>query len=390
MNITFLIGNGFDIGVGLKTKFSDYFPIYCKDSEPEKKTSLRGLASVIDTNREEWAYYEKELGNYTVHFDTDTQQELIAQAKDFQNCFIEYLKTQEALVQYHDERLILDTMTNALVNYYLHGNLLAESEDRLVAKYNARASENHVYNFVTFNYTSVLQKCLNLFDDRVVQRRKNNAYVDKIGEVVHVHGKTNQFPITGVDGVDQIANENLRGNKQFVDYFVKPEINNRIRMSFDNKATRLIQNSDVICIYGMALGETDRKWWNMIVRWLAGNDARQLIVFDYDDKFTQANPFDLLEKEDTLYAKLSKFSNGNVNIDRLRKQIHMAIHKNIFEMPLAKQPEDGSSEGQKNVHSSVGRVDPNMIYYGNVPPEESGLLHKKGQLYYQRVSVPEK
>lgn len=38
MNITFLIGNGFDLNVGLKTKFSDYLVEYTKD---EKKDTDR-------------------------------------------------------------------------------------------------------------------------------------------------------------------------------------------------------------------------------------------------------------------------------------------------------------------------------------------------------------
>ena len=28
MNITFLIGNGFDIGLGMLSRFTDYFPVY--------------------------------------------------------------------------------------------------------------------------------------------------------------------------------------------------------------------------------------------------------------------------------------------------------------------------------------------------------------------------
>ena len=29
MNVTFLIGNGFDLGIGLKTAYSDFYDIYC-------------------------------------------------------------------------------------------------------------------------------------------------------------------------------------------------------------------------------------------------------------------------------------------------------------------------------------------------------------------------
>lgn len=29
MNVTFLIGNGFDLGIGLKTAYADFYGIYC-------------------------------------------------------------------------------------------------------------------------------------------------------------------------------------------------------------------------------------------------------------------------------------------------------------------------------------------------------------------------
>lgn len=62
MNITFLIGNGFDVGMGLKSKFSDYFPIYIEESK-EKDNSIKALADDIEINRAEWSYFEKKLVN---------------------------------------------------------------------------------------------------------------------------------------------------------------------------------------------------------------------------------------------------------------------------------------------------------------------------------------
>jgi len=46
-------------------------------------------------------------------------------------------------------------------------------------------------------------------------------------------------------------------------------------------------------------------------------------------------------------------------------------------------------QSQVNSHPSVMRIDPNMIFAGDVPPEQSGLPHKKGQVYLQRLNVSE-
>lgn len=33
MNITFLMGNGFDIGIGMPTQYEDFYEEYCKEQK---------------------------------------------------------------------------------------------------------------------------------------------------------------------------------------------------------------------------------------------------------------------------------------------------------------------------------------------------------------------
>ena len=37
MNVTFLVGNGFDIGLGLKTRYSDFYEEYCKADKADSE-----------------------------------------------------------------------------------------------------------------------------------------------------------------------------------------------------------------------------------------------------------------------------------------------------------------------------------------------------------------
>ena len=37
MNITFFIGNGFDIGLGLKTRYEDFYKEYCDAQDTDTK-----------------------------------------------------------------------------------------------------------------------------------------------------------------------------------------------------------------------------------------------------------------------------------------------------------------------------------------------------------------
>lgn len=60
MNITFLIGNGFDINIGLKTRYQNFYD-YLKDSGNMKKlTSELNEKSNVDFDKVMWS--DLELG----------------------------------------------------------------------------------------------------------------------------------------------------------------------------------------------------------------------------------------------------------------------------------------------------------------------------------------
>ncbi|HIR76484.1 MAG TPA: hypothetical protein IAB97_06215 [Candidatus Choladousia intestinipullorum] len=58
MNITFLIGNGFDINLGLKTRYSDFYPYFI-----EKSTETNMIRTWLEADELLWADLEEQLGN---------------------------------------------------------------------------------------------------------------------------------------------------------------------------------------------------------------------------------------------------------------------------------------------------------------------------------------
>lgn len=163
-------------------------------------------------------------------------------------------------------------------------------------------------------------------------------YTDSIGDIVHVHGRFEDGPIIGVDNISQIANTELAQNKRFQKYVVKPMTNQMHRNLFDSQSLEIIQKSDVICVYGMSLGATDKKWWVHILKWLNSNAAHQFVVFDYDEKYNPKTPYDFFQKEDFYIDLLSEYAEGtNIDVESLRDRIHIAIHKNIFAINLRKK-----------------------------------------------------
>ena len=336
MNITFLIGNGFDVGLGMKSKFSDYFPLYIKASE-NKSEEIKMLSQEIKYDEDTWAYFEKQKGEYTSKFDLKTQQKYINQFKDFESSFIDYLIEEEKQLSYSNNEKICTTFIKGLTDFYKGQNFQAGSRKVLTDIFQARKKSNHIYNFITFNYTSTLENCIKTLPNGVLSKRKIEGveWTDKIGSVVHVHGTFEDGPIMGVDNVGQVANKELANSERFLKYLVKPLINELHRNTFDAESEALIDSSDVICVYGMSLGETDAKWWVKIIRWLNANSNRHFVIFNYDEKYNQKTPYSYIEKEEKIIDALQSYlKNLAINVNGLKSRIHIAIHKNIFAMNL--------------------------------------------------------
>ena len=61
MNVTFLIGNGFDLGIGLKTAYSDFYDVYCHPLDRDGM-QIRRFKSDLLTNYENWSDFEMAFG----------------------------------------------------------------------------------------------------------------------------------------------------------------------------------------------------------------------------------------------------------------------------------------------------------------------------------------
>ena len=86
MNITFLIGNGFDINLGLQTRYIDFCNHYIERISEEEQ--IKKFKHDIKKNKEEWSYFESTLGKYTVELSNVDDyliihRDVIRELKDF-------------------------------------------------------------------------------------------------------------------------------------------------------------------------------------------------------------------------------------------------------------------------------------------------------------------
>ena len=66
MNILYLFGNGFDINLGMKTRYVDFYEYY--ENKASSSDLVKKLKSNIFSNIECWSDLELALGKYTSEF----------------------------------------------------------------------------------------------------------------------------------------------------------------------------------------------------------------------------------------------------------------------------------------------------------------------------------
>lgn len=54
MNIVYIMGNGFDVSLGMKTRYPDFYDDYCKRSVRNQNADVVKLKQTIEEGREDW------------------------------------------------------------------------------------------------------------------------------------------------------------------------------------------------------------------------------------------------------------------------------------------------------------------------------------------------
>lgn len=321
MNITFLIGNGFDLACGMKTSYPDVYEEYIKTSSNTDVIEKFKNDLIKEKTKEDW-------GNWS-----DFEMGMARYARTFQNekSFIECLNDFKSFLEKHlkkEEKKLKDTFS--LLNSEMH---LKASQyiKRCIWEFykgvSKKVSHNietveklipgKIYSFVSFNYTSIFEFIINRF-------------FSQNSSVSYIHGSLKEHDvILGVDNVEQVLT-NFNLSKKMKRVFIKPFFNEEYD---DNKVAQVktsILHSDCICVFGLSLGDSDLTWKNLLIDWLKSNPANHLFLYDYT--CSQMNIVDasakMNEEETQKEIRLKEF--GFNADDAYFEQIHMPIGKKIF------------------------------------------------------------
>lgn len=334
MNITFLIGNGFDLNMGLQTLYSDFLKEYKKIDTKSK--NLNSFRQNISENETEWASAEIALGKYTANFGK-------GEAAAFSECHVDFCEQLAKYLTHQMNRIDYNAVEKNIINSISHLNQLTkpfptQESEQIKQIYRNRQSENIIFNFICFNYTDTLSKFLNIIkklpNEIGSHTWGSQLFKHTVGDIYYVHGTVEKEMILGVNDDTQIAKNDIfdcEDGEIYKQLFIKQRANTSYLENRDTKVAQLIQKSHIIYIYGMSIGETDKLWWERICTWLNSSVDRHLIIHKHTMPEKSVVPVKYQLEEN----KTKKdFANKSSLHEQARKSIQSRIHvtsDNIFE-----------------------------------------------------------
>lgn len=277
MNITYIIGNGFDVNLGLKTRYQDFYDYY--QNQPSPSEEVKQLKANIDRNKENWADLELALGEYTPNFkDSNSAIEVM---EDLCDHLTEYLKLQSLLIPQSNEK-IKEEMLRCLANPYEF--FLPADKEQIRSYYSNRLPAHGKITILSLNYTPSIERILDYKGNQPISIDSNDSwlgYGTKVHPVLHPHHTLNGTIIVGLNDESQIANQTLLGDEKFKEYFIKPACNKMLSFRTEDQCSDVINNSDLFVIFGSSLGATDKLWWQKIANRMVNSDSL-LLLFIYN------------------------------------------------------------------------------------------------------------
>lgn len=329
MNIVHLIGNGFDINLGLKTKFRHFYDYYLK--QETKFGTIIDFKNELDKNKdiEDWADLELVLGRYAEHFSNKTVLDFRKLLIDIQDNLANYLKTQEIKFELSEEDLNKVNEDLFFPNKYLN-----QREKAHFMEYkNTYDLGTYGADIITFNYTDTISKMYEYSGKNKqlgVHTFRSNNYSNILNSIEHIHGTTSSNMILGINDVSQLQNEELRKNIKAIRSIVKSEMNKNAGTLRDERCFNLIKGADIICIFGMSLGETDAIWWQAINNKLLNSNAT-LIIFAVNQGTPEIRDFLSEDDKDDIRNKLLSYSSFSVEQkNNISNRIFVRLNSEMF------------------------------------------------------------
>lgn len=277
MNVLFILGNGFDINLGLHTGYQDFYDYYLK--QPSKDSVITKLKGYLEKARySTWADLEIGLGSYTLEVENiDQMRTVYYDLGDNLRAFL--INEQESFTS-------TDKVLKAITSGFAAPHSFLPLGMRGSIERYRNGQNQFLVDVISFNYTNTLEKILHsLPPSKSLVQLDYQTYLRTIR---HVHMRLDDDDvIMGVNDESQILNKDFL-NDELRGLLVKPYINRELQNLIDIDCIRLTQDADMICLFGVSLGETDLLWWRTIGDRFLKSNVR-ILLFAYDKEAITRN-----------------------------------------------------------------------------------------------------
>lgn len=336
-NVVVLIGNGFDLGVGMPTKWSDYQQWLTFQNENLQNNRL---VEFLNKNEkmgfDHWADVEAALPIFLDGANGPEDRKNASKAVDeFSENFEVYLESLDNSGKYSrasDTKVFMDGLEKMLEKVQEHSDLKNQKLGKIKSN-NVGVKQEMIFSFLNFNYTSTLYNIIQkatvdeYFDTGRRFIHNNSWSIPYIGTSasLHVHGSIHnelESIVIGVDNVSQLPTYidfEEKSGRVIKDCMVKSEIIEKSTSLWQpyQKAKELIADADIIIVYGLSLGTSDACWAECVLQsrvdslesnYEEKSDKKDVFFFNY--KKTQGSRSNRTELSEAKYEILDRFSSN--------------------------------------------------------------------------------
>lgn len=329
MEIVYMLGNGFDLNLGLKTSYKSFYEYYIKTGS--KNEIINKFKNELNKNLDLWSDLEEALGVYSLNFIAKDKDKFIDLLEDIQDHLAIYISEQNLKLNvpnFNKNKFIEDLMTPTK---YLDERDLVHFQNYISTK-NINMNSSSI-SVITFNYTNSFEIITGWNGKRIILGKYSNDNRLKplnLKNVIHIHGTTESNMILGVNDEEQISNVEICNDDELKESFVKSVMNYGTRTLRHERCVELLNSANIVCVFGMSFGKTDKCWWNLLIDNIRTKN-QIVIIFDVAKKFSKLREYKFNRIKLNIKEKLLKHcSISEDEVSKIIDNIYVVLNSDMF------------------------------------------------------------
>ncbi len=277
MTITYLIGNGFDIGLKLKSDYKSFMDWYLARSDIA--SGMEWVRQEMRSHPNQWSDAEIAFGKLKFAEHGENSVAIYNRCyDDFTEAFNSYLVERNKLfsIPVSERQKVAERFLRHIIR--IDDYMSAQCRQYYADQMNVQSVE---LNFITFNYTDTLEQILNFHsgqtNEHEIQLVDNKPLKVIVKNICHVHGTLDDAYVFGVDVPGQIDDQEVRRYCERNGGMLKARADEKLGLLNRKKGVDIINRSNRIITYGLSFGISDTSWWQVLFNAIFSK-GKQLVI----------------------------------------------------------------------------------------------------------------